>query len=651
MKANAKSLRFLGEGKKLEVPFFQRHYVWNEENWDELLQSFENDEVLPFLGSIILKEESAKASTIIDGQQRLTTITILAKAIYDCLSEESKKSGSGIRREIEGYLYYRDNAADDFEDSYVKIAHSRLDCEDYNRVIRAGVFDGSPNIDLATINDTSGNILKCYKHYCSQIKTWGDHKLKDLFNSLFNDDRKVIVLIELEHGDVNEQTIFDTINRAGVRLSTADIINNNLFKRLLEASGSDEERKQKVVDVYRESWDKIFYKTQKEMDLWDEERVFGNVKHSNLEFLLYCVACIKWGEDGDMFAKLEAVFDRATAVMGYNELASLVEEIREYALIFKKYVLDFGYDLNDENKSEYFKYSEGVRRLLLILQKFGVQMFYPYVLKRLKEVRQNENDETLLHDFQVLESFIVRRKISHKGTHDYTSKCYSIIKNGISQLIKDELANQDSEVSDRAVKEHLSETKDEAAKMILFWIELYRRKDECIDVRALEYIYTLEHIMPKKWQEHWSDVPIMQGHTELKADSEEGKAFRDRIIQSIGNKTLLTARLNAVIRNGNFQKKVEGAGQAKPGYRSHTMLLITRELVEHYEQKPVWNEEYILKREKELYDDFLKIWPSFAEEISDGSNNNDSHLWDDILDGISEEALADPVKLIRSFPD
>ena len=156
MKANAKSLRFLGEGKKLEVPFFQRHYVWNEENWDELLQSFENDEVLPFLGSIILKEESAKASTIIDGQQRLTTITILAKAIYDCLSEESKKSGSGIRREIEGYLYYRDNAADDFEDSYAKIAHSRLDCEDYNRVIRAGVFDGSPNIDLATINDTSG---------------------------------------------------------------------------------------------------------------------------------------------------------------------------------------------------------------------------------------------------------------------------------------------------------------------------------------------------------------------------------------------------------------------------------------------------------------------------------------------------------------
>ena len=76
-----------------------------------------------------------------------------------------------------------------------------------------------------------------------------------------------------------------------------------------------------------------------------------------------------------MFAKLEAVFDRATAVMGYNELASLVEEIREYALIFKKYVLDFGYDLNDENKSEYFKYSEGVRRLLLFSRSSGYKCF------------------------------------------------------------------------------------------------------------------------------------------------------------------------------------------------------------------------------------------------------------------------------------
>ena len=99
MDARAKSLRFLGDGKQLTIPFFQRSYVWKEENWRELLNSFENDDVVPFLGSIILKDVSDPFNPgermVIDGQQRLTTITILVKAILDSLPIESRKE-SGI---------------------------------------------------------------------------------------------------------------------------------------------------------------------------------------------------------------------------------------------------------------------------------------------------------------------------------------------------------------------------------------------------------------------------------------------------------------------------------------------------------------------------------------------------------------------------
>ena len=87
MKAEAKSLRFLGESNKLSVPFFQRRYVWTEDNWIELIESIENTEVTPFLGSLILKEQSGNEFSVIDGQQRLTTITILAKSIYDSLPD------------------------------------------------------------------------------------------------------------------------------------------------------------------------------------------------------------------------------------------------------------------------------------------------------------------------------------------------------------------------------------------------------------------------------------------------------------------------------------------------------------------------------------------------------------------------------------
>ena len=67
MKAEAKSLRFLGESNKLSDPFFQRHYVWTKGNWEELLNSLESTDITPFLGSLILKELCGNEFSIIDG--------------------------------------------------------------------------------------------------------------------------------------------------------------------------------------------------------------------------------------------------------------------------------------------------------------------------------------------------------------------------------------------------------------------------------------------------------------------------------------------------------------------------------------------------------------------------------------------------------
>ena len=121
MKARAESLRFLGEMDALDIPFFQRKYVWRAQNWKELLDSFDNIDNHPFLGSLILKHTRDRKITIIDGQQRLTTISLLAKAIYDTLASHGYKlEGSGIRKDIESFLFYMQNCADDFADSIVK---------------------------------------------------------------------------------------------------------------------------------------------------------------------------------------------------------------------------------------------------------------------------------------------------------------------------------------------------------------------------------------------------------------------------------------------------------------------------------------------------------------------------------------------------
>ena len=641
MKAEDKSLRFLGEEKQLTVPFFQRRYVWTEENWAELLQSFEDTTVKPFLGSIILKELSSKESSVVDGQQRLTTITILAKAIYDCLSDNYKAPSSGIRHYIENMLFYRVNAADDFKDSHIRILHSKIDRDDYNKVIGSQLLN-EEKIDLDTINENSSCVLKCYKYYCTRLSEKNDDELKALFNCLFDENRKVIVLITLVQGDVNEQTIFDTINRAGVRLSTADIVKNNLFKYILEKCRPETDDRKIALDVYENYWEKTFYAGQEISDLWDKERVFGNVKHNNLEFLLYCVACIKWGENGDMFSKLEAVFERETSQMGFTELLNLVKEIKDYAAIFKKYVLDLEKVLGDEQEPFYFKYDDRVHGLLLILQKFGVQMFYPYVIKRLKETNQNESDPQLKEDFQILESFIVRRKLSPKGTHDYTSKCYEIIKEGIDSLIQSDLGNKDAGLTDFDVKRYLSNTKDDTAKMILFWIELHRRRGDAYDINALEYNYTLEHVMPKKWKTHWSEVPIVDGETVYDKDSDDGIHYRDSMIQSIGNKTLLKSSLNSAVKNAGFMTKIKGIDGRRPGYDQHTSLMLTRELVAKSRTDQNWNEKHISDRANQLFSEFIQIWPSFADRVQVPSPISDE---DPNIDQFTQEQLSDAALL------
>ena len=82
MKAESKSFSFLNEIQTFEIPFFQRAYVWKKDNWEELLDDLKQVNRRHFLGSIILKkinDSSVFGATtrvsVIDGQQRLTTLT------------------------------------------------------------------------------------------------------------------------------------------------------------------------------------------------------------------------------------------------------------------------------------------------------------------------------------------------------------------------------------------------------------------------------------------------------------------------------------------------------------------------------------------------------------------------------------------------
>ena len=113
-----------------------------------MLQSIQNTDTVPILGTIILKDKGWGNFEIIDGQQRLTTITILAKALYDSLPEEKKTPDNGIFTSIIAYLFYNKNASDSLNERKPKITHSYYDKESYSSVVKSTIID-EPAINLS----------------------------------------------------------------------------------------------------------------------------------------------------------------------------------------------------------------------------------------------------------------------------------------------------------------------------------------------------------------------------------------------------------------------------------------------------------------------------------------------------------------------
>ncbi len=501
-------------------------------------------------------------------------------------------------------LFYKRNTTDAPIDSEIKITHSRVDRDAYSEIIRKGVFENKrPRADEVSC---IGQIGACYHYYRRILHERHQDELKNIFDIMYSDNNKILVRIELTEHDVNEQSIFDTINRAGARLSTADIIKNNLFQGFLESCGNDPDKIQEVNQIYDEKWDRFFY-SEKEKNEWDEERRFGNVGRNNLEFLLYCVASIKWAkaDTRDFSGNLETVYTRETGNYKFSDYKELVNEIYEYAGIFSRYITGMQRKMSDKEEAAntYFSWRQDVKRLLLILEEFGIQMFYPFVLKIIKEAEEDFKDKRLIAQSRALESFIIRRRIMGTSVSDYTAKCNLILNQGVEQLFAT-AGEKEINISDTEIRSQLTKMKSDTAKMILFLIEISRRTKNS-DEDALTYTYTLEHIMPKKWQENWG-VP--------ECDAEN----RQKHIDDLGNLTLLRNSLNCAVKNSNFKTKIEGIPgtgrqKAKEGYQGNVSLNITEEIVRQYDQgRKEWNEDRIDERRNQFAREIIGLWPLYT---------------------------------------
>lgn len=573
MEAGKRTIRdIFNRGRNLEIPFFQRAYVWDTEQWQRFLEDMRMVSITKrpyFLGSVILKQQETASNkdsilTIIDGQQRLTTLNIFLKVL--CLKNNSDNDFT------ETFKKQRDKS--------IILLHNHNDQDSFNKVVNLETLQVFQNISE---ND---NILAAYNFFNENITDEDLSYSLDFFNIL---DNILFVGIDLGHEE-DEQQIFDTINSLGVRLTTAELLKNYFFKR-------DE------IENYEKYWKEIFENDDEIKIYWDREITTGRLKRSFIDLFFYSYLQIKIQEpelrvktdDKIEFSKVENLFESYKRFIRDYQLnkTEILNEIREYAILFKD---NFDYDIiNNELTNE-----SGIERINAIIFGLDTSTLIPYTLYLLKNVDdQNQRNEL----FGLIESYIMRRMIVKATTKNYnqlfTDRLISnkiLSKEQFIQFLETRNDKVNYLPNDTELKQGFENSvlinKQTAGIIYLIESKIRNRHKQATQLLGINK-YSLEHLMPKKWENKWNNI-----------STKEAKDFRNYKLKTLGNLAIITQSLNASIRDANWLTKKKGSGN-KEGLIHYSGGI---ETLSPYLELNDWNEAEIEKRAEFLLNKAKEIW-------------------------------------------
>ena len=592
MDAGTKQLADILNGNRiLEVPYYQRSYVWKEDQWSRFLSDMEYITSTGkdyFLGSIILKQQPTGISpfdlqSIIDGQQRFTTFALFFKSL--CLKTDDIET-------FDSKFTVRDKKA---KKRHLAIRHSINDRKDFE-----GVMALSEDVPFAA--EIQSNIIKCYNYFQENINP---DKLD--VDVLLN--HVIFIGISLQQGE-DEQVIFDTINSLGVRLTTGELLKNYFFT-------------ESTREEYEELWMPIFEKDREQANYWDTEVVSGRLKRANIDFFFTAYLNIKIQDPGikvsadhkARYRRSEGLFNNYKDLIGTYSLdkKEMIYDILDYALIYHD-------NINPDIAAGEIPGTPGIERINFLIFALEYTTIVPYILYILKNVTDDEERNAM---FGYIESYILRRQIcksDNKNFSDLFSE--NLILNQVTNLekLKDYIENKGDDQAlalpnDKKVIKacHNQWYPNKKALAILYLLETAIRDGKPHATKLYPFDrYSLEHLMPRSWKENW---PLTEGYTE---------EDREDAIWCLGNLAMIPSKLNASISNASWSTKKEGKGK-NLGIIHYASDI---ETLSNVISQPIWNEETISKRADWIAARVMEIWPSYLpdEEDNDELDNGETEV-------------------------
>jgi uncharacterized protein with ParB-like and HNH nuclease domain len=560
--ANDTFRKLLGNGLTYYVPPFQRDYSWGPDEWEDLWQDisslFEEDgEPAHYMGYLVLQSKDSKQFQIIDGQQRMTTLSLLILAVLKSLKDLIDANPDSLDDKVR---------LDNLQSSYIGFldpvsleSKTKLQLNRHNHKFYKNF--------LVKLGKLPQRNLRASEHQLRKGFQWFHDKLKKQFKSTvtpgmalasFVDafvDKLIFTVITVDD-ELNAFKVFETLNARGVKLSSTDLLKNYLFATIAGNSNTHESELNHIED----RWEQIVEQLGPE---------------SFPEFLR-----VYWNSRNKLVRKTDLFKTIRRRVSSREQAYELINDLIESAEVYAA--------LRDAGDA---RWNSNERRALGFLAMFNVRQHLPLLLTCYDKFFEPNRKvfSRILKDLSVI-AFrynVICNRPANEQERIFNLAAQSVFNNE-AQLydgVRDSLSPiyvEDDEFRSAFSHKELRTTSPRNKKIvryILFEIEK-QRAENSFDIE--DDSITLEHVLPESPGENWSHL-------------DEG--IQNRLIYRLGNITLLKGKPNR--KAGNQAYETKRSLYLKSGFQ------ITRSIAERYQ---TWDESKVDARQKRMADVATSIW-------------------------------------------
>ena len=542
--------QLMGNGLRYEIPKFQRDYTWETEQWDDLWQDIRalitNEDSEHYMGYLVLQTSNNKEFQIIDGQQRLTTMSLLILATLKCLdklaADGTDPNNNSKRKEnlLNSYIGYIDPVTL-ISNNKLKLNRNSNDYYKQHLVLLK-------ELPLRNTNTSEKHMRECFNWYFDRIK--GEFKTGESLAGFIDNivDKLFYTVIEVTD-QLNAFTVFETLNARGVQLSSSDLLKNYLFSVVDETTPHVSE-----IEELENIWSKIVGK-------------LGDQKFE--DYLRYY-----WNSVEKSVGKKNLFKTIKASIKSKEQVFELIRNLNDTADIY----------LAIQNpEDEYWKDKPEIRKSLKELKLFQIRQTNSLFLSALRNL-DTDDFKRLANICSVISfRYNIIGGLNPNAQEDvYNSAALKIAaKKGFLETdFQNIYVNDFNFENDFSTKEFKNTSRNHRiVKYILSKIEVYQYRNE-IDPES--DLFTIEHILPENANDTWGEFSFEK---------------INRSVYRIGNLTLLEKKLNREADQKPYAEKIKFFQQSN--------CKSTKSIPEHYN---TWNEDKLAARQRELAKHAKAVW-------------------------------------------